>query len=268
MFKRAVIIDRNYAEAYTGLADAASMLAFHYDVPPSVLESAIADSHRALSINPGLAEAHCSLGLAYSLSSQTDAAEAEFRTAIELEPRLQEAHFYRGFMRLLLIGRPDLAIDSLRVAFDLANQDLQTGLLLINCLRGLDKPGDLRAVGRHVFKVAQRRLNLNPYDDRAVYMGALALHELGEADEAMRWAKVAAAFDVQDGRTSYILSCLFALLGQADESLALLRKAIELGCSQAKIPWMRLHDRALTSVRQDPRFKALFAAFSEARNIS
>ena len=118
------------------------------------------------------------------------------------------------------------------------------------------------AVGRHVFKVAQRRLNLNPYDDRAAYMGAFALHELGEADEAMRWANVAAAFDVQDGRTSYILSCLFAVLGRADESLALLRKALELGCSQPKITWMRLHDPDLASVRQDPRFEALFAAFS------
>ena len=140
MFKQAVIIDPNYAEAYAGLADSASMLAYHYDVPPSVLESAIADSHKALSINPALAEAHCSLGRAYSLSLQTDAAEAEFRTAIELEPRLQEAHLYRGLMRLMLIGRPDLAIGSLRVAFDLANQDLQTGLVLMNCLRGLDRP--------------------------------------------------------------------------------------------------------------------------------
>ena len=67
-------------------------------------------------------------------------------------------------------------------------------------------------------------------------MGAFALHELGEADEAMRWAKVAAAFDVQDGRTIYILSCLFAVLGQADECWRYSEKLWNLAAHSPRSP--------------------------------
>lgn len=259
MFARAVELDPGYAAAYAGLADSLSMLAYHYD-DNAALAEALANSERALEVDPELAEAYASRGRARSILDQVDLAEKDFRKAIDLDPRHQEAHFYLALM-YLTIGRAKESLEPMRTAFRLADQDLQTGMMLMCSLRanGLSSAD----VAARMVAVAERRIAVNPSDERATYVGAQALAELGRTAEAMHWARRAAAFDTGDARTGYNLACLFSILGDVDETIGQLRKLLVAGYARRKITWIRRHDPDLDNARKDARFEALFADYPD-----
>jgi adenylate cyclase len=184
----------------------------------------------------------------------------DFQKAIELDPRHQEAHFYLALM-YLQIGRAKESLAPMRTAFSLADQDLQTGMMLMCSLRanGLSSAD----VAARMVAVAERRIAVNPSDERATYVGAQALAEVGRTAEAMHWARRAAAFDSGDTRTAYNLACLFSALGDVDESIRQLRRMLRPGYSRFKITWIRLHDPDLDNARKDPRFEPLFAGYAD-----
>lgn len=102
-FQQAVAKEPGYAPAYTGLADAYSLLgAAGYDVLPraEAMEKARTAASKALGINEGLAEAHASLGyVIYSYDWDWLAAEREFKRAIRLNPNYATAHqWYSEFL--------------------------------------------------------------------------------------------------------------------------------------------------------------------------
>ena len=102
-FQQAVERDPTFALGYVGLADS------HEDVNrPQKLEYI----NRALAIDPGLAEAHASLG--YQLMCKHDwvASERELKRAQELNPNYAQAYAWNG-MRLTMIGKHDEAFAEL-----------------------------------------------------------------------------------------------------------------------------------------------------------
>jgi len=258
-FERAVDIDPGYALAFAGIAEAISMLGYHYDVDKTILQSAIAFSHRALELDPGLAEAHCSLARCSASGRDFGTAEAAFRQALAISPNLQQAHYYSGLM-FLETDRPDRAQAALQRAIDLGGRDLQTGMMLINAQQAQDARADMQATAAWLLKLARRRLSLNPYDDQAAYVGATALNALGEASEARRWANIAAAYDIDDSRASYNIACLFVVLGDRDRALRWLEKTLALGVPPRKRIWIQRHDSDWVPLREDAGFKALFAS--------
>lgn len=111
-FEKAIALDPSFALAHAGLADAHNLLGTYADRPPSdTFPVAKAAALRALELDPTLAEAHTSL--AYALQNYDwnwDAAEKEYRAALELSPSYAVAHhWYGGF--LMLLGRFDEAIE-------------------------------------------------------------------------------------------------------------------------------------------------------------
>lgn len=260
-FERSIALDPHYALAMSGLAECITTLRWHYDGSIKLLEQAAELCRKALAIEPRLAEAHCSLGLIHSLHQRFDKAEAEFQQAVAQVPDLHEAHLYRGLM-YLIVGRAEEAYPPMLRAYELKSQDLHTGMMLLNCQTALGRIDDRRTTARDVLKLARRRISLNPYDERAIYVGASALQALGETEEATRWARVAASFEIEDARTTYNIACTFALLGETDEAIGILRKTLELGVSPSKIVWMRNHDSDFDRIRTDPRFAAAFEGYA------
>lgn len=256
-FENAIALDQHYALAFAGLAESITSLGFHYEASSARLADVTSICAKALSIDPNLAEAHCSLGRYHSIFKRFDHAEAEFQKAIEIAPTLQETYLSRGLM-YLLVGRSEEAYKPLLRAFELADQDLHTGMMLINCQKAVGRLDERQTTARHVLRLAHKRINLNPYDDRAIYVGAMALQALNREDEALRWANAAAEFDIDDARTTYNVACLFGLLDDIDSALDFLQKTLKLGASKQKIEWMRYHDTDFDSIRQDPRFEAVF----------
>ena len=85
LFTRAIEIDPGYARAYAGVSDCYSYLYMYWEASEANLQAADDASRKALLLDPGLAEAHLSRGLAISLSKRYDEAELEFQTAIRLD---------------------------------------------------------------------------------------------------------------------------------------------------------------------------------------
>ena len=104
-FKQAIATDAAYALAYSGLADACTLLSSRYYGNVPVQESvskALPAARRALELAPGLAEAHASLGLICENQGDLDAAGLSLRRALELNPGYTMALVWHG---LVLVGQ-------------------------------------------------------------------------------------------------------------------------------------------------------------------
>lgn len=93
LFEHAIQVDPEYALAYSGLADAIA-LRIDYDVvhTSELVPKARAAARKALELDPGLAEAHTSLGNIAVHEWDWTTALTEFRKAIELKPDYATAH--------------------------------------------------------------------------------------------------------------------------------------------------------------------------------
>ena len=69
---------------------------------------------------------------------------------------------------------------------------------------------------RRGLQVVERHLELNPDDARALYLGAIALAQLGERERALEWADRALAIDPEDSGVLYNVACVQALCGKRE----------------------------------------------------
>ena len=126
-FQQAIEVDHNYALAYTGLADCYVLGNLLQMSPKEAMPIAIEKTNTALSIDPGLAEAHTSLAK-IKLSYEWDwvGAETEFKKALELKPGYATAHQWFG-VYLSEMGRHDESLDHRKRALDLDPLSLSIG---------------------------------------------------------------------------------------------------------------------------------------------
>ena len=91
-YRRALEIDPDYADAYTGIADAAGLRAANGAAPPGVLETARTAGVRAVELDPGSAPAHAALGLVYYADWNWAEARRELQQALQLNPNYSITH--------------------------------------------------------------------------------------------------------------------------------------------------------------------------------
>jgi len=110
-FNRAVETDPAYSRAYAGLADAYIILGGYNAVPPwDAFPAARSAAEKALAIDPGLAEAHASLGdIEIHYGWDWGKADSEFRLAIAHDPTYATAYQWYGEY-LSAVGRHQEAI--------------------------------------------------------------------------------------------------------------------------------------------------------------
>jgi len=89
-FEQALRADPNFALAYSGLADSYSVSWWSQADPPRAVKYA----RNAVALDPDLAEAHASLGIACAYSGQFAEAGQELRRAVELNPNYAMAHHW------------------------------------------------------------------------------------------------------------------------------------------------------------------------------
>lgn len=258
LFSRAIEKDLGYALAYTGLSDSLSHTFLYFDNDESNVNGAMEASKKALKLNPRLAEAHASRGLAVSLAKQYQEAEEEFKKAIDLNPNLFEAYYH--YARACFVqGKHEMACQLFEQAGKVKPDDYQAPLLAASSYRQLNLPEAVRETLRRGFDIVQKRLELNPDDVRAVYLGASALLELGKTEEAVEWTKRATAMEPNDPAVLYNCACLYAKLNQTETSINLLKDAINCGFSHRE--WIE-NDQDLSSIRQRPEYQALLDGLS------
>jgi DNA-binding winged helix-turn-helix (wHTH) protein/TolB-like protein/tetratricopeptide (TPR) repeat protein len=116
-FRMALRLDARHAEAWSGLADAYSVLPEYSDTTED--EAYPAARHaatQAIAIDPDLAEAHASLGFVlFWWDRDAAGSEQEFRRALELNPGYATAHHWYGNV-LLSLDRVEEALAELEMA--------------------------------------------------------------------------------------------------------------------------------------------------------
>ena len=259
MFYQASAIDPDFASAHAGLADTYSYLFMYINSSPENLEQADRNSARALELDPALAEAHASRGLALSLSKVHQAAARSFHTAIELDPHLFEAYYFYA-RDLVVQGQYEDAIKYYDKAHEASPDDYQIPILQAQIYNALGRTEEEEKANRLGMELAEKAILLNPEDARACYMGAGSMIRLGQKKRGLQWAKRALALDPDDPAILYNVACNLSGLGQIEEAIDCLERTVKVGAAYKD--WM-MNDTGLDPLREEERFKALVASLGQ-----
>ena len=279
-FGRAIEDDERFAEAQAGLAQACVTLGSLVGDPDGDLEAkARRAAARAVELAPGLALAHAAAGsVAAAYDHDLSAAEASYRRALDLDPRLPLAQ-RRYALLLAATGRfPEalgIAEAAVRAAPTSSAAHSHLGSILMVAGR--------RRAAAEAFREA---LALGPGDLDALLSAAFNLELAGESASAWAYhrralvvfghppdqvASVEASFEARglpgvheawlaalgeaEGRVPEFVSALFAArAGRRSESLDHLARAVEKGEPAAS--WIAVHP-AFHAYAGDPRFREL-----------
>jgi len=253
MFARAIVIDPAYARAYAGVADCCSFLYMYFECTDANLKEADAASRKALELDPELAEAHASRGLAVLLNKHYEEAEKEFDTAIRLDPRLYQAYYFRA-RACVSQGRLQEAAHWFEEACRVNPEDYQAPNLLGMVYKGLNRDGEANDARRRSLSITEKHLELYPEDARALYLGAGGWAAIGDRKRALEWAERALSIDPNDPSVLYNVACNYALLGESEKALDCLERSLFHG--EWYKGWAE-HDSDLDSIRAHPRFQAM-----------
>ena len=251
MFARAAEIDPSYARAYAGIANCDSVL-YSWQYADVSVDAILATSAKALELDPDLADAHASRGLALQYGGQRGEAAAEFDRALALDPDLHEAnYFYARFY--FEQGDFEHAAELFERAVRVRSDDYRSAVLLACVYRSLGRHADMTRAARLGLERAERELNLHPENSSPAQLGALALAQLGERDRAKEWAARTLAIDPDDLNALYNIACAYLIMDETEAALDLLEKIIP---RTKQIMWWQ-SDPDLDPIRDHPRYKRL-----------
>ena len=281
-FQRAIDRVQDYAEAYAGLADAHSLLAYgNYRAPRDAFGSARLAAEKALQLDSSAAEPHASLGY-IKLYSDWDsaAAESELREALKLNFNYAQAHDWLGYV-LTERGNFQAANDEFREALTLDPKSLPIRTDLgFELHYGGDQPGAIKALND--------ALDLNSHFALAHFWRARVYGSMGQCENALMdldasepalrdWQPLMAAKGHFLGKcghpsqaqavlarfeelsstryvTSYGVALVQAGLGQNDEALNALDRAVQERSHW--LVWLKLDPR-FSAIRDRPHFRNL-----------
>ncbi|MEO5904281.1 MAG: tetratricopeptide repeat protein, partial [Gemmatimonadaceae bacterium] len=255
MFTRAIEIDPTYALAYAGWADSCSLLYTNFDASDANLRNADTASRRALELGPELAEAHVARGHAVSLSGNHVEAGTEFETAMRLNPQLFDAPYMFG-RALRAQGKLERAAEMFERASELRPEDYVVPGLLGGTYAAMGRTADAQRAYRRRLDAATKRLQLNPDDPRALYMGGVGLARLGEGGKARDWANQALAINSNDATVLYNVACIYSLSGEIDDAVSMLERSVNAGFGHWD--WIE-NDSDFEPLHSHPRYQALLA---------
>jgi adenylate cyclase len=283
-FQKAIEIDSSYALAYSGLADAYTILA-DFQYIPSLTEAfpkAEAAAKEAIQIDEDLAEAHVSMSSILGAKYYDHVGEErELKRAIELDPSYAQAHLWYGRI-LTFLGRFEEALRELRMTLRLdpvsfmaelyiARISIFTGQLeqaiqQFNELmsrypsREFWLQGEIGEIyllkGNYEGGLAQSRkaLELSPPEERAKRQrdyqldAARVYAKMGKREDALKMLRKFEREEITDETIP-----LFAV------SIALVYTA--LGDSDLALQWLdrgrREYDRNIVALKVDPMFNEL-----------
>jgi adenylate cyclase len=256
MFARAVELDPNYARAYAGMADCDSYLYMTYHVNVA-MDGILATTEKALALDPKLAEAHASRGVALFAGQRYEEAQAEFDEAIALNPESFEAHYFYARSNFAQ-GKIEQAIALFERAAKIRPDDYQIPCLLVGIYKSHGREQDAQDAARRGSELAERELARHPEDSRPAQLGAGALLELGEKERAREWTARAMAIDPDDPVAQYNAACSYSRLGDTDLALDLLERCLP-NLGHEKVNWSK-YDSELDPVRSNPRYQKIMEA--------
>jgi len=222
-FESAINSDRNYPQAYAGLADCYNQLgtAMIGVLPPSeARRTAETAARKALEIDNDVAEAHAALGYVNYFNWNWAAAEEEFKRAIELNPNYASAHSQYAHY-LVCRGRVDQALAEINSAQELDPLSLslssRRGFILTNARRYEDAREQFRRV-----------IAIDPNYYEAHWGLALNCFANKQVDEGINEAEKAVAVSGRAPAALGVLGLAYGLAGQKRKANDVLNELLQL----------------------------------------
>ena len=283
-FQKAIAADKDYALAYSGLADSYIQLSSFGIEPTQVAyTSAKSAGLRALQLDGSSAEVHSTLGaVALYFERNWSKAEHEFKRSIELDPSNPIA-YTRYAIDLVAMGRYGEALTQEQHALELdpLSLDLNLGLGRIyylsrdyeNSIETIQKVIDLdplfsRAHWRlGIVYIAQRRFSdaINEFEETEriagpdPYIDGLRGYALARAGDLIAARKILEDLTQQPSHKyvpPYSVALIYVGLNDFDQALEMLNKAYDDRCMY--LVYIK-SDPLLDSLRSDPRFIRLLS---------
>jgi len=254
MFRRAIELDPNYAQAWAGLADSlAQQLLWRFLPLDEVLPEASAAASKALDLAPDLAEAHVAQGHIRSLAGDREGATRSFERAIALNPELHEAYYF--FARdLMAQGDYRRCAEMFEQAYRTRPDEYVVLALAVSALEAAGDPAGADAMARRALPGLEHQCELEPENARLHYISAGLMQRLGRGEEGRVYAEKALRMRPDDFATLYNVACYYSLAGDSERALDLLERAIHLGGGY--YDWI-MHDSDLAALRELPRFQRM-----------
>ncbi len=256
-FEKALVENAQYAQAYSGLADAYCLLG-HYGVlaPAEVWTKAASNAAWAVRQDENSAEAHTSL--AHVKSTQDwdwPEAEREFQRAIALDPRYSTARHWYAMSCLAPLTRLDQAREELMLAqaLDPISSIIGRDLARI-CYYKQDYDAALEQ--------CDHTIELNPHFSPAYWILGLVQEQRAEFDESAAAFQRALQLSPGSPLLQAALSRTFALSGKHTEARRILRDLQELAARRYVSPF-ELAAIHLALGQRDEGFEWLSRAFQD-----
>jgi TolB-like protein/Flp pilus assembly protein TadD len=253
MFEKAIQLDNNYALAFSGLSLCYSYLYMHSVKSDENLKNADQASSQAIDLDPHLAEAYSARGVALFSHKNYSEAESTFEKALELDPLLFQTHYEYARMAFAE-GRMEKAAQLFETAYRLRPDDYQSPMLVAQCYDTLGLPEKSILTKKRGIAIAEKVLDLNPGNTRALYMGANGLVALGQIEKGLQWLHRALSLEPNDSMLLYNAGCIYAVCDMPEQALNCLEKSVEMGL---KLKEWFVNDSNLDSIRKHPRFQQL-----------
>jgi eukaryotic-like serine/threonine-protein kinase len=219
LFERAIAIDPAYALAYSGLADAYSVIGNQGFLPAEeAWPRAKGAATKALKLDDQIGEAHASLAyVKWMYDMDWSGAEDEFRRAVGLNPGYATAHYWYSNY-LLVFSRFDEAISEIRRAMELdpLSTTIAVGLgLTYNHARQYDQ----------AIEALHNVVELDSNSGTMRFEMGIALLGKGEYPEAIAALRDAAARGTTSGTTALaMLGYAYGRAGDKERAREILRQ--------------------------------------------
>ena len=274
LFEKAIVEDAQYAQAYSGLADAYGLLGHYGVLPPAeVWTKAASNAAWAVLQDEHSAEAHTSL--AHVKATQDWdwlGAEREFQRAIDLDRRYPTAHHWYAVSLLAPLGRLEEACEEMLLAqaLDPISSIIARDLARIHYYRQ-----DYEAA----LDQCDHTIELNPHFPPAYWMLGLVQEQRGDFDESAAAFQRALQLSPRSPLMQSALGRTLALSGKQAEARQILHGLLNLtgtryisplevaslhlalGEVEEGLHWLTraFQDRCfdLISIRVDPRLESI-----------
>ena len=257
-FEQAIAEDPSYAQAYAGLSDSYALHVDYRSIPVAdAFARAKEYASKALSLDETVAEAHVSLAWTLFIYEwQWEAAEREFRRAIELDARYATAHQWYA-MLLTSQGRFEESVIEAH-----ASLELDPGSVSIR--RGV---GWLYLYARRFEQALHhlsRAIEMNPFAEESYRVLGLAHALHGDLAEAERVLRIGIGLPGAGPNDLGTLAHVLGMAGKADEARAILETLRRRAESDYVSP-VAFAMGALGLGDTDEAFKWIHRAFEERR---
>ncbi len=211
---------------------------------------AIQTLRQAMTLAPNSEWVWDQLGYVYHYAGLDDAAEKAFRRSVELNPTTTRIHWMHG-RALLYVGRAHEAEQEIRQALAENPNHFKAMAFLGKFLYYQGKVDEAEPVLKRAVELGR-----DNGDNSAQVMAAFLYASRGQRDKIDPRILKSRPAEVIDGDIAYWTGGIHALLGEKEQALAWLRRAVEVG--NHNYPWFQ-KDKNYDSLRGDPEYQRIMA---------